>query len=66
MAFLKADLLTFKSINIGTVVPPHTMTVLMVMRQVVVKNICRTSVTVFRTDNAKAMAPRRPENQSMC
>ena len=50
----------------GRAQPPIKMTVVMAMTHVVVKKSCRTVVTVFRTASANAMAPRRPENQSMC
>jgi len=50
----------------GTTMPPQNITVPIVTMQVVEKNICRTSVTVFLMDKAKAIAPRSPENQSMC
>ncbi len=46
--------------------PPLKITVVIVMTQVVVKNIWRTSVTVFLKAKAKAIAPLSPENQSMC
>ena len=59
-------LLTSKKVNIGMVRPPLNITVEMVTTQVVVKNSCRTSVTVFLIARAKAIAPRRPANQSMC
>ena len=50
----------------GAVRPPQKMTVTMLMRLVVVRNICLAMLTVFRLARAKAMAPRKPENQSRC
>ena len=46
--------------------PPQKMTVKIEMREVVVRNICLASDMVFCMARAKAMAPRNPENQSMC
>ena len=57
---------TWRKDMAGRAQPPMKMTVVMAMTHVVVKKSCRTVVTVFRTASAKAMAPRRPENQSMC
>ena len=51
---------TSKNESTGTVMPPLIITVAMVITQVVVKNICRTSVTGLFKANAKAIAPRRP------
>ena len=50
----------------GSVRPPQKITVMMLMREVVVRNICLASVIVFCMARAKAIAPRSPENQSMC
>ena len=58
--------LTSRRVSMGIDSPPQKITVTMEMRQVVVKNIWRASLTVLRTERAKDMAPRRPENQSMC
>ena len=57
---------TFSRLNTGTVIPPLNITVAIVIKQVVVKNICRISLTVLRIDNAKAIAPRRPANHNKC
>ena len=57
---------TWRKDMAGRAQPPIKMTVVMAMTHVVVKKSCRTVVTVFRTASANAMAPRRPENQSMC
>ena len=62
--FLKAT--TFNKLRTGTVIPPLKMTVAIVIIQVVVKKTCRTSVTVFRIDNANAIAPLRPANHIKC
>ena len=50
----------------GNAQPPMKMTVVMAMTHVVVKKSWRTFVTVLRTAKANDMAPRRPENQSIC
>ena len=55
-----------RNVNSGAVNPPQKMTVIMVIREVVVKNICLASDMVFCMANANAMAPLNPENQSMC
>ena len=58
--------LTLRRVRRGEVRPPQKMTVTMVMREVVVRNICLAVVIVFWIAKAKAIAPLRPENQSMC
>ena len=62
----KFSINTFKRLNTGTVIPPLNIAVAIVIRQVVVKNICLISLTVLRIDKAKAIAPRRPANHSKC
>ena len=58
--------LTWRNDMAGMAQPPMKMTVVMAMTHVVVKKSCRTVVTVLRTASANAMAPRSPENHSMC
>ncbi len=56
---------TLKKASAVVVSPPLNMTVTMAIMDVVVKIMRLTGVTVFCTDRAKAMAPRRPENHIM-
>ena len=45
--------------------PPHTMTVTMTMREVVVRTICRADDTVFRMARANAIAPLSPAEKEV-